>query len=41
VKLADNATNSDEARLALLDVKTADRLRRKYARAREILEAAQ
>lgn len=40
VKLADNATNSDEARLALLDETTADRLRRKYARAREILEAA-
>jgi (p)ppGpp synthase/HD superfamily hydrolase len=40
VKLADNRTNSDEARLALLDGKTADRLRRKYARAREVLEAA-
>jgi (p)ppGpp synthase/HD superfamily hydrolase len=39
VKLADNRTNSDEVRLALLDAETADRLRRKYARAREILEA--
>ncbi|GAA0719411.1 bifunctional (p)ppGpp synthetase/guanosine-3',5'-bis(diphosphate) 3'-pyrophosphohydrolase [Dactylosporangium roseum] len=39
VKLADNATNSDEARLALLDEATADRLRRKYARAREVLLA--
>lgn len=39
VKLADNATNSDEARLALLDEKTAERLRRKYARAREVLLA--
>ncbi|SDZ00082.1 HD domain-containing protein [Asanoa ishikariensis] len=41
VKLADNATNSDEARLAVLDDETADRLRRKYARAREILLAAE
>lgn len=32
-------TNSDEARLALLDEATADRLRRKYARAREVLLA--
>lgn len=40
VKLADNATNSDEARLALLDEATADRLRRKYARAREVLDAS-
>lgn len=40
VKLADNATNSDEARLALLDVETADRLRIKYARARKMLERA-
>lgn len=39
VKLADNATNSDEARLALLDEVTADRLRRKYATAREVLKA--
>lgn len=38
VKLADNATNSDEARLALLDPATADRLRRKYARARAVLD---
>lgn len=33
VKLADIADNADEARLALLDEKTASRLRRKYARA--------
>lgn len=39
VKLADNATNSDEARLALLDPATAERLRTKYARAREVLGA--
>lgn len=38
VKLADNATNSDESRLALLDDATAARLRRKYALAREVLE---
>lgn len=37
VKLADIADNSDEARLALLDGKTADRLRRKYAKARKML----
>jgi (p)ppGpp synthase/HD superfamily hydrolase len=37
VKLADIADNSDEARLALLDPKTADRLRRKYKRALEML----
>ena len=37
VKLADIADNADEARLALLDEKTADRLRRKYARARKAL----
>lgn len=37
VKLADNRTNSDEARLTLLDDKTAERLRQKYARAREVL----
>jgi (p)ppGpp synthase/HD superfamily hydrolase len=37
VKLADIADNSDEARLALLDPKTADRLRRKYRRALEML----
>lgn len=41
VKLADNATNSDEARLALLDDATAERLRRKYARAREVLLAGE
>lgn len=33
VKLADIADNADEARLTLLDDKTADRLRRKYAKA--------
>lgn len=37
VKLADIADNMDEARLALLPVKTADRLRRKYAKAMEAL----
>lgn len=37
VKLADIADNADEARLALLDAKTAGRLRRKYAKAREAL----
>lgn len=37
VKLADIADNSDEARLALLDAKTADRLRRKYANALKAL----
>ncbi|MER7280518.1 HD domain-containing protein [Dactylosporangium sp. NPDC000244] len=41
VKLADNATNSDEERLALLDSATAERLRRKYARAREVLLAGE
>ncbi|GGM52624.1 HD domain-containing protein [Dactylosporangium sucinum] len=41
VKLQDNLTNSDEARLALLDDATADRLRRKYARAREALLAGE
>jgi (p)ppGpp synthase/HD superfamily hydrolase len=40
VKLADIADNSDESRLALLDDKTAARLRRKYAKAREALGAA-
>jgi len=39
VKLADIADNSDEARLALLDDKTAARLRRKYANARKALGA--
>ncbi|UAY76804.1 phosphohydrolase [Pseudoxanthomonas sp. X-1] len=33
VKLADIADNSDEARLALLDKQTADRLRKKYRKA--------
>ena len=33
VKLADIADNSDESRIALLDDKTAARLRRKYAKA--------
>lgn len=37
VKLADIADNADESRLALLDEKTADRLRRKYAKARLLL----
>ena len=37
VKLADIADNADESRLALLDDKTADRLRRKYAKARSAL----
>lgn len=39
VKLADNASNSDEERLALLDPATAERLRQKYARARQVLLA--
>lgn len=39
VKLADIADNADESRLALLDEKTADRLRRKYAKARKALGA--
>lgn len=37
VKLADIDDNSDEARLALLDDKTAARLRRKYANVRKAL----
>lgn len=37
VKLADIADNADESRLALLDDKTAGRLRRKYANARKAL----
>lgn len=37
VKLADIADNADESRLALLDDKTADRLRRKYRKALEAL----
>lgn len=40
VKLADIADNSDEARLALLDPATADRLRTKYAKARAALGSA-
>lgn len=39
VKLADNAHNSDRARLAALDSRTADSLRRRYERARRILNA--
>ncbi|MFC0532491.1 hypothetical protein [Phytohabitans kaempferiae] len=39
VKLADHTTNSGPARLALLDDATAERLRQKYARAREMLDA--
>ena len=37
VKLADIADNADESRLALLDDATANRLRRKYARALRML----
>jgi hypothetical protein len=37
VKLADIEDNADESRLALLDEKTADRLRRKYKKALEAL----
>lgn len=37
VKLADIADNADESRLALLDEATANRLRRKYAKALEAL----
>lgn len=37
VKLADISDNADEARLALLDPPVAQRLRKKYARARAIL----
>jgi predicted secreted protein len=40
VKLADIADNSDEARLALLNPATAERLRIKYAMARAALGAA-
>lgn len=39
VKLADIADNADESRLALLDEATADRLRRKYAKALRMLAA--
>ncbi|SHK05338.1 HD domain-containing protein [Nocardiopsis flavescens] len=41
VKLADNAHNSDEARLAALPAERAARLRAKYARARAVLEGVQ
>ena len=37
VKLADIADNADESRLALLDEAAADRLRKKYAKARAAL----
>lgn len=40
VKLADIADNADPARLALLDKATRRRLSRKYAKAKQILEAA-
>lgn len=40
VKLADNETNADPERLALLDDATAERLRAKYARARAVLLAS-
>ena len=40
VKLADIADNADESRLALLDDKTAARLRRKYAKAIAALTGA-
>lgn len=40
VKIADIADNSDESRLALLDEKTAARLRRKYAKALRALAVA-
>lgn len=40
VKLADNRHNSDEDRLALLPAEQAERLRKRYARAREVLESA-
>jgi (p)ppGpp synthase/HD superfamily hydrolase len=41
VKLADIDDNSDESRLALLDDKTAARLRRKYTKARRALTTQQ
>jgi len=41
VKLADIADNADEERLALLDPKTANRLRRKYAKALAALTGGQ
>lgn len=41
VKLADIADNANEDRLALLDEKTAARLRRKYAKALEALKGVE
>lgn len=41
VKLADIADNSNEERLALLDKVTADRLRKKYAKALQALKGHQ
>lgn len=41
VKLADIADNANEQRLALLDDKTAARLRRKYAKALEALKGGE
>ena len=41
VKLADIADNANEERLALLDDKTAARLRRKYAKALEALKGGE
>ncbi len=40
VKMADVIHNGDPARLALLDVPTCERLTRKYAKARAVLEEA-
>lgn len=40
VKLADNAHNSAPERLAVLDPEVADGLRRRYARARAVLEGS-
>lgn len=39
MKLADNADNADEERLAALDPALAERLRRKYEQARAVLTA--
>ncbi len=41
VKIADNAHNADEERLGALPERSAEWLRRKYAKAREILLAAE
>ncbi|MEU7170237.1 HD domain-containing protein [Micromonospora tulbaghiae] len=41
VKLADNANNSDPQRMALLDPADAERLGRRYAKARAVLLAAE